>query len=236
MKFISLKDTQNICKGWQTHGAVNEDRTVVFTSTPDDFCNFLKGDNPLDKLRDVLSRFTLCPRFENSGGHFGRMLSSNWSRGHGIEHLTQPGELLEKVVGGWCFSGNFHDLSCGFSVYVADRELAKDLLELIIANYASTKYQNAVVGSYRTAAEWAACSNKEEYQSKNVLYYNPVRKGFYVARPNEEELLPVTEEQCKILRQGNWLRHAYLGAERLGARTDVDYATRLAEKLEDILS
>lgn len=237
MKFLSLKDNESLCKGWREHGAVNEDRTVVFTSTPIDRCNFLEASDPLNRLRELLTRFTLCPRFENSGGHFGRVLLSDWSNGGGshIKELTKPGKLLEKVIDGWRFSGNFHDLSCGFSVYVADKDIARELLELMIANYASDKYKEAVNGSYRTAAEWGTSSDKETHQSKNVVYFNPHNCGFYVARPNEEQCLPVTEEKARNMREGNWLLHAYVGSERIGARTKVDYSQLLTDKLEDIL-
>ncbi|CAM0045228.1 hypothetical protein VPHK404_0050 [Vibrio phage K404] len=236
MKFSPIRNFDHVCKAWESHGQVNEDRTVVFTSSPIDRCNFLEASDPLGKLKELLTRFTLCPRFENSGGHFGRMRLSNWSKSDNIKNLTEPGQLFEKVMGGWEFRGDFHDLSCSFSVYVADRELARELFELVIANYAKQEYKNAVVGYYRTAAEWGASCDKNEFQSKNVVYFN-AKRGFYVARPNEEANLPITEELAKHLRgrQGQWLMHAYYESERIGSRNEVDYAELLKSKLPEIL-
>lgn len=237
MKFSPIRNFDHVCKAWESHGQVNEDRTVVFTSSPIDRCNFLEASDPLGKIKELLTRFTLCPRFENSGGHFGRMRLSNWSKSDNIENLTEPGQLFEKVMGGWEFRGNFHDLSCGFSVYIADKEVARELFELVIANYASDKYKKAVVGSYRTSAEWGASCDKNEFQSKNVVYFNAKRGRFYVARPNEEANLPITEELAKNMRgrQGQWLMHAYYDSERIGSRNEVDYAELLKAKLPEIL-
>ncbi|QZI93152.1 hypothetical protein SIPHO049v1_p0027 [Vibrio phage PS14A.1] len=239
MKFTPIQNFSHVCKSWETHGAVNEDRTVVFTSSPIDRCNFLEASDPLDKLRELLTRFTLCPRFETCGAHFGRMRLSNWSKDHNIKLLTEPGQLFDVVMGGWEFSGNFHDLSCAFSVYVGDKEIARELFELVIANYASDKYKAAVNNNYRRTT----CFNKykdnevSDVQSEYVVYFNSKRGGFYVARPNEEEHLPITEEHAKHLRtqQGNWLMHAFFGAERIGLRSEVDYSQLLTDKLEDIL-
>lgn len=247
MKFSPIRNFDHVCKGWESHGQVNEDRTVVFTSSPIDRCNFLEASDPLGKLKELLTRFTLCPRFENSGGHFGRMTMSNWSKQDNIKNLTEPGQLFEKVMGGWEFRGNFHDLSCGFSVYIADRELARELLELVIANYASSKYKNAVFDSYRTAEEWREYSGDLDSQgnnsvqfnakrgSKNIVYFNAKRGGFYVARPNEEADLPITEELAKNMRRGKWLMHAFYESERIGSRNEVDYAELLKSKLPEIL-
>lgn len=230
--FSSLSSYENLCSAWQTYGAINEDRTVVFTSAPDDRCNFLNGDNPLDKLRDLLKRFTLTPMFETCGGHFGRMLTTHFGDPTHIEMLAKEGQIFDKVMGGWVFSGNFEDLSCGFSVYVADRELARELLELISDNYAKGSYKEAVNRKYRNHYGW---NGDKDYQNDCFVYFNENKKHFCVSRPGDEENLPITEETAKNLRRGRFLLHAFLGAERIGPRSEVDYSTLLKEKLEDIL-
>ncbi|CAM0093625.1 hypothetical protein VPHK45_0047 [Vibrio phage K45] len=239
MKFSPIRNFDHVCKAWESHGQVNEDRTVVFTSSPIDRCNFLEASDPLGKLKELLTRFTLSPMFETSGGHFGRMRLSNWSKSDNIKNLTEPGQLFDKVMGGWEFSGNFHDLSCCFSVYIADKEVARELFELVIANYSSDKYKNAVNHQYRRTTCFKKYKDNEvsDVQSEYVVYFNAKRGGLYVARPNEEVNLPITEERAKHLRdrEGNWLMHAFYESERIGSRNEVDYAELLKSKLPEIL-
>ena len=237
MKFTTLKDFNSdveLCMGWINHGCVNEDRTVVFTSTISDRINVLSGDNPLDKLKDALKRYALTPMFEQSGGHFGRSSRRRWTSRDHIDSLSNPGGLFEKVIDGWVFSGNFVNLSAGFTVYVSDKDVARELLELIIENYRMDEYKHAVKCSYTNHN----FNFSQPYDDDVSVYYNQSLKSFFVTRGHYERYLPITGKCLDHVpsRDRNWIVYAFSDAAKIGPRSSVDYATLLSEKLEDILN
>lgn len=234
MKFSPVSENPHLCQAWFKNGLISDDG-LVFIDSGLRKNHWLKHENPLDNLFFLLENYSLSPMFETSGGHFGRMLVSSYPSG--LSGLVGEGELLEKVVNGWKFSGNFHNLSSVFGLMVGCPDTARKILEAIRDNYARQGYKDAVNKEYRTPQSFNLLADDEpsDYQAKYDVYYNPNKCGFYVARPNVTKNLRDKAHYYLSASEVRWMKYAFEGSELIGPRNEVDYAELIDAKMADIL-